>query len=72
MSWHRIIKIPAGKNFFFHYTVESYDNIGIVSTLSKERENLVLECSTPLSSAVFFDQLIDKILKEIKNEFPPN
>lgn len=65
MSWHRLIKMPAKKNVFFHFTVESYDNMGLVSTLSRDGDFLTIECSTPLSNARFFDRLIDKILEEV-------
>jgi len=68
MSWHRIVKIPAKKNIFFHFTIESYDNMGLVSTLAKENGDLILECSTPMSNAKFFDPLIDKILKEVMSD----
>jgi hypothetical protein len=68
MSWHRIVRIPAKKNIFFHFTVESYDNMGLVSTLAKENGDLILECSTPLSNSRFFDVLIDRILKEVGSE----
>ncbi len=68
MSWHRIVKIPAKKNIFFHFTIESYDNMGLVSTLAKEQDDLILECSTPISNAKFFDPLIDRILKEVMSD----
>jgi len=68
MSWHRMIRIPAEKNFFFHFSVESYDNMGIISTLAKENGTLILECSTPMSNAKFFDPLIDKLLKEVSDD----
>lgn len=68
MSWHRLIKLPAKKNIFFHYTIESYDNMGLVSTLEKDGEYLILECSTPLSNARFFDRLLDKIYAEVMSD----
>lgn len=68
MSWHRLIKLPAKKNIFFHYTVESYDNMGLVSTLVKEGDFLILECSTPLSNSRFFDKLLDKIYAEVMSD----
>jgi hypothetical protein len=68
MSWHRIVRIPAKKNIFFHFTIESYDNMGLVSTLAKENDDLILECSTPMSNARFYDVLIDKILKEVLSD----
>lgn len=67
MSWHRIVKIPAKKNMFFHFTIESYDNMGLVSTLSKEGRDLILECSTPMSNSMFFDRLIQKLLEEMSD-----
>ena len=68
MSWHRLVKIPKKKNVFFHYTIEAYENLGLVSTLKKEGDHLILECFTPLSSSVFFDKVISSILKEIGND----
>ncbi|HPS31532.1 MAG TPA: hypothetical protein PLZ43_14855 [bacterium] len=68
MSWHRLIRLPAKKNIFFHYTIESYDNMGLVSTLEKDGEYLILECSTPLSNARFFDRLLDKIYAEVMSD----
>lgn len=68
MSWHRLIRLPAKKNIFFHYTIESYDNMGLVSTLAKDGEYLILECSTPLSNARFFDRLLDKIYAEVMSD----
>ena len=67
MSWHRIIKLPKKENFFFHFTIESYDNMGLITTLAKKEQNLTLECSTPLNNAKFFDKIIDQILGEIRN-----
>ncbi len=63
--WHRLVKIPAKKNIFFHYTVEAYENLGIVSTLKKEGAFLILECSAPLNGSVYFDKVISNLLKEI-------
>jgi hypothetical protein len=68
VSWHRLIKIPAKKNFFFHFTVEAYENLGIISTLKKEGEYLILECSTPLSGSVYFDRVISGLIKDINRE----
>ena len=68
MSWHRIVRIPAKKNIFFHFIIESHDNMGLVSTLAKENGDLILECSTPLSNARFYDALITKILKEVESD----
>jgi len=67
MSWHRIIKLNRKKNFQFHFTIESYDNMGLVTTLSKEGSDLILECTTPLSNAKFYDKVIDNILNEIRS-----
>ena len=65
MSWHRLVKIKAKQNFFIHYTIEAYDNIGLVSTLKKEKDGyLIIDFSTPLSSAVEFNKVINKILEE--------
>jgi hypothetical protein len=65
LSWHRLIKIPKRKNIFFHYTVEAYENLGLLSTLKKEGDFLILECSAPLNGSVFFDKVISSLLKEI-------
>jgi len=67
VSWHRIIRLNRKKNFFFHFTIESYDNMGLVTTLKKDENDLILECSTPLSNAKFFDRVIDGILREIRS-----
>ncbi len=66
MSWHRIIRLDRKKNFYFHFTIESYDNMGLVTTLRKDGSDLILECSTPLSNGKFYDRVIDNILREIR------
>lgn len=68
MSWHRIIKLNRKKNFYFHFTIESYDNMGLVTTLKKEGNDLILECTTPLSNAKFYNRVIDNILHELKEQ----
>jgi hypothetical protein len=65
LSWHRLIKIPKRKNVFFHYTVEAYENLGLLTTLKKEGAYLILECSAPLKGSVYFDKIITALLKEI-------
>lgn len=67
MCWHRLIKIDAKQNFYFHFTVESHENLGLISTLRKENGFLWLDCFTPMSSAACFDSVIESILKEIRN-----
>jgi len=68
VSWHRIIKLNRKKNFYFHFTIESYDNMGLVTTLKKEGNDLILECTTPLSNAKFYNRVIDNILHELKEQ----
>jgi len=68
LSWHRLIKIPKRKNIFFHYTVEAYENLGIISTIKKDGDFLILECSTPLSGAVYFDKVISGLIKDMNKE----
>ena len=54
------------ENFFFHFTIESYENLGLISTLSKENGFLILDCFTTMESAADFDRVIENVLKEIK------
>jgi hypothetical protein len=68
MSWQRIIRLNKKKNFYFHFTIESYDNMGLVTTLKKDGQDLILECSTPLSNSKFYDKVIENILREIKEQ----
>ena len=67
MSWHRIIRLNRKKNFYFHFTIESYDNMGLVTTLKKDKNDLILECTTPLSNAKFYNRVIEGILSEIRS-----
>lgn len=66
MAWHRIIKMKPKENFFFHFTIESYENLGLISTLAKEDGYLILDCFTTMESAAEFDRVINSILKEMK------
>ncbi len=69
MSWHRLVKIKAKNNFFIHYTIEAYDNIGLVSTLKKEEDGyLILDFSTPMSSSFEFNTIINCVIKEFAVE----
>ena len=66
MAWHRVIKMTPKDNFYFHFTIESYENIGLVSTLEKKEGFLLLDCFTTMESAGDFDRVIESVLKEIK------
>ncbi|MBO4699066.1 DUF4911 domain-containing protein [bacterium] len=66
MAWHRIIKMRPKENFFFHFTIESCENLGLVSTMKKEDGFLILDCFTTMESAADFDRVINNILEEIK------
>ncbi len=68
MSWHRLVKIHKSKNIFIHFTLDGYDNAGLVSTLRKEGDYLILDFSTPLSQSSFFDKIIDSVLNEYGRE----
>lgn len=68
MSWHRIVKIPAVENIYFHYTIEAYENLGLITTLKKENGSLILECSTPLNGAVYFDGIISRLIENINGD----
>lgn len=65
MSWHRLVRIHRSKNVLVHYTLEGYDNAGLTSTLRKEGDYLVLDFSTPLSSAFYYDRVISEVLSEV-------
>ena len=58
MAWHRVIKMTPKDNFYFHFTIESYENIGLVSTLEKKDGFLLLDCFTTMESASDFDRVI--------------
>ncbi len=66
MTWHRLVHIPRRENVVFHYLVESHENAGISSTIGREGEALVIQCTTTLSAAPFFDRVIDRILEEME------
>ena len=66
MAWHRIIKMKPKENFFFHFTIESYENLGLISRMKKEDGFLILDCFTTLESAADFDRVINNVLEEIK------
>ena len=66
MAWHRIIKMKPKENFFFHFTIESYENLGLISTMKKEDGFLILDCFTTMESAGDFDRVIENVLKEMK------
>ena len=66
MAWHRVIKMTAKDNFYFHFTIESHENLGLISTLAKENGYLILDCFTTMESAAEFDRVINNILKEMK------
>lgn len=66
MAWHRIIKMKPKENFFFHFTIESYENLGLISTLAKENGYLILDCFTTMEGAADFDRVIENVLQEMK------
>ncbi|MBR6244427.1 DUF4911 domain-containing protein [bacterium] len=69
MAWHRVIKIDAKQNFYFHFTIESHENLGLISTLEKKDGVLTLDCFTTMESSRDFDRVIESVLKEIKNGY---
>ncbi len=66
MTWHRLVHIPRKENVVFHYLVESHENAGISSTIGREGDILVIQCTTTVSAAPFFDRLIDRILEDME------
>ncbi|MFO7736444.1 MAG: hypothetical protein R6W70_09570 [bacterium] len=64
MSWHRLVTVPKKHNIYIHYTLEAHDNVGLVSTLAKKGDFIILDFSTPLSSALHYDKIIEKVIKE--------
>lgn len=64
MSWHRLVKIHKSLNVLIHYTLEGYDNLGIVSTLKKDGEYLTLDFWTTNSLAAKYDKIIEAVLAE--------
>lgn len=66
MAWHRLIRMPSKDNFFFHFTVESYENLGLISTLAKEGKDLILDCFTTMECANEYDNVLESLLKDIK------
>lgn len=69
MAWHRVIKMTAKDNFYFHFTIESHENLGLISTLEKKDGILTLDCFTTMESSRDFDRVIESVLKEIKNGY---
>ncbi len=65
MSWHRLVRLHKKDNVLLHYLLESHENAGLSSTLSREGDMLTIQFSTPLSAAPYLDRLVDHILDEI-------
>ena len=68
MAWHRIIKMTPKDNFYFHFTIESHDNLGLISTIEKKDGFLILDCFTTIESSSDFDRVIESVLREIKKQ----
>ena len=66
MAWHRVIKMTPKDNFYFHFTIESHENLGLISTLEKKDGILTLDCFTTMESAADFDRVIESVLREIR------
>ncbi len=66
MTWHRLVQIPRRENVVFHYLVESHENAGISSTIGRDNDRLVIQCTTTLSAAPYFDRVIDCILEQME------
>ena len=66
MTWHRLVQIPRRENVVFHYLVESHENAGLSSTIGREGDRLLIQCTTTLSAASYFDRAIDRILDEME------
>lgn len=64
MTWHRTVTIPRSCNLFIHYTLEAYDNAGLVSTIRKNGDEITLDFSTPLSSSVHYDTIVEAVIAE--------
>lgn len=69
MCWHRVIKMTTKDNFYFHFTIESHENLGLISTLEKKDGVLTLDCFTTMESSRDFDRVIESVFKEIKNGY---
>ena len=67
MSWHRIIRLEKKNNVYFHFIIESYDNMGLVTTLKKDKNYLILECTTSISNLKFYDKVIEEVIREIND-----
>ncbi len=65
MTWHRLVEIPRRENVVFHYLIESHENAGISSTLGKSGDSLVIQCTTTLSAAPYFDRVIEAVLADM-------
>ena len=61
--------MTAKDNFYFHFTIESHENLGLISTLEKKDGVLTLDCFTTMESSRDFDRVIESVLKEIKNGY---
>ena len=68
MAWHRIIKMTPKDNFYFHFTIESHENLGLISTIEKKDGFLILDCFTTIESSSDFDRVIESVLREIKKQ----
>ncbi len=66
MAWHRVIKMTAKDNFYFHFTIESHENLGLISTIEKKDGVLTLDCFTTMESSRYFDRVIESVLREIR------
>ena len=68
MAWHREIKMTPKDNFYFHFTIESHENLGLISTIEKKDGFLILDCFTTMESSRDFDRVIESVLREIKKQ----
>ena len=68
MAWHRVIKMTPKDNFYFHFTIESHENLGLISTIEKKDGFLTLDCFTTMESARDFDRVIESVLREISSK----
>jgi len=68
MAWHRVIKMTPKDNFYFHFTIESHENLGLISTIEKKDGILTLDCFTTMESSRDFDRVIESVLREISSK----
>ncbi|HNT29102.1 MAG TPA: hypothetical protein PKH10_13110, partial [bacterium] len=53
------MRLHKKDNVLLHYLLESHENAGLSSTLSREGDMLTIQFSTPLSAAPYLDRLVD-------------